>query len=245
MRLYFPAFKDLPKTTQRIIAVCVILYLVSLVFGRWMFGLFGLVPYKLINNYYFWQPFTYMFLHGNFLHLFGNMFMFWMIGPHVERVLGQGGFIRFVLVTGVFAGLFQTVLGGMTSVVPIVGISGVVFGLLAAFALFYPNQIIYVYFVFPMKTKYFVLALFVLELLMSFNRASLVANIAHVGGFVAGLLYFIIPYWLLRHKTKKIKQPQGYSKERTDEILDKINKHGMKSLTREELDYLNRFSGRA
>ena len=139
-----------------------------------------------------------------------------------------------------------------------VGASGAVYGILLAFGMMWPNSMIYLYFLIPIKTKWFVLIYGLLELFTGFSSIDNVAHFAHVGGMVFGLL--LILYWKnqgnggnskFKIKFNKNKSGNGrpksdwdYNKERhdedrkTDEILDKISKGGYDSLTKEEKEFL-------
>lgn len=228
-----------------------------------------------------YQFVTYMFMHGSFAHLFFNMFALWMFGNAIENAWGPKRFLIFYFVCGIGAGLtqelvqyiqfsdihnFQNVnLGGR--IVPVedylnmlttVGASGAVYGILLAFGMMWPNSMIYLYFLIPIKTKWFVLIYGLLELFTGFSSIDNVAHFAHVGGMVFGLL--LILYWKnqgnggnskFKIKFNKNKSGNGrpksdwdYNKERhdedrkTDEILDKISKGGYDSLTKEEKEFL-------
>lgn len=226
-----------------------------------------------------YQFVTYMFMHGSFAHLFFNMFALWMFGNAIENAWGPKRFLIFYFVCGIGAGLtqelvqyiqlsdiqnFQNVnLGGR--IVPVednmlttVGASGAVYGILLAFGMMWPNSMIYLYFLIPIKTKWFVLIYGLLELFTGFSSIDNVAHFAHVGGMVFGLL--LILYWKnqgnggnskFKIKFNKNKSGNGrpksdwdYNKERhdedrkTDEILDKISRGGYDSLTKEEKEFL-------
>ncbi len=170
--------------------------------GRDMFAMF--YPTSV-----FFQPFqivTHMFMHGNFTHLFFNMFALFMFGPPVEAAWGPRKFLFYYFFTG-FGALalhmlvtyieFQT--GMMSSadlsVHRVLGASGAVFGLLLAYGWLYPNsRIMLLIPPIPMKAKYFVMIYAGLELFLGFSRTtSGVAHFAHVGGALFGLL--LILYW--------------------------------------------------
>lgn len=149
--------------------------------------LFGLVPGLAINKLFIWQLGTYMFLHGGFWHIFLNMFILWMFGTRLEGTWGTREFLKYYFLTGIAAGVANIVFH-FGSLVPTIGASGAIYGLLAAFALFYPDEPIYLYFLFPIKAKYFVLILAGIEFLSSYNYDG-IAHIAHLGGMVAGFFY--------------------------------------------------------
>lgn len=150
-------------------------------------GIFGLIPQSVTRNFTIWQLVTYMFLHGDFWHIFFNMFVLWMFGIRLEGTWGTQEFLKYYFLTGVAAGV-ANVLWNFGSPIPTIGASGAVYGLLAAFALFYPEERIYLYFLFPIRAKYFALIFGVIEFLSAYSQDG-IAHIAHLGGMVAGFFY--------------------------------------------------------
>lgn len=228
-----------------------------------------------------YQFVTYMFMHGSFAHLFFNMFALWMFGNAIENAWGPKRFLVFYFVCGIGAGLTQELVQFIQlhdivqnynyvklnhhsipvdeylNMLTTVGASGAVYGILLAFGMMWPNSRIYLYFLIPIKTKWFVLIYGLLELFSGFSSVDNVAHFAHVGGMLFGLL--LILYWKnksnggSRFKIRFNKKSSGdsrqrsdwnYNKERrdedrrTDEILDKISKGGYDSLTEEEKEFL-------
>lgn len=152
---------------------------------------FGLVPALALGKLFIWQLASYMFLHGGFWHIFFNMFVLWMFGIRLEGQWGTREFLKYYFLTGVAAGVANVLwnIGSPTSaLIPTIGASGAVYGLLAAFALFYPDEPIYLYFLFPIRAKYFALIFGVLEFLSAYSQDG-VAHVAHLGGMVAGFFY--------------------------------------------------------
>ena len=162
-----------------------------------------------------WQPFTYMFMHGGFSHLFFNMFSLWMFGRTLELEMGWKRFLIYYIVCGVGAALFQM---GVAQIdlahieigskawyaymsTPTVGASGAIFGLLLAFGLLHPNALISLIFTpITLKAKWFVIIYGVLELLLGVTGSmSNVAHFAHLGGMFWGLLLLL--WW--RHQARK------------------------------------------
>lgn len=167
------------------------------------------------------QPFqlvTYMFMHGNFAHLFFNMFALWMFGNTLENIWGPNRFLLFYFICGIGAGLTQelvqyiqyaTTLQGFENVriaanhvIPMseylnmlttVGASGAVYGILLAFGMMFPNSTLYIYFAIPIKAKWFVLIYGIIELFSGFTSVDNVAHFAHLGGMLFGLI--LILYW--------------------------------------------------
>ena len=165
-----------------------------------------------------WQPFTYMFMHGGFSHLFFNMFSLWMFGRTLELEMGWKRFLIYYMVCGVGAALFQMGIaqidlmnlgvGTMAWVnymsIPTVGASGAIFGLLLAFGMMHPNAIISL--IFPpisMKAKWFVVVYGALELLLGVSGTmDNVAHFAHLGGMFWGWL--LLMWWRSRDRKRNI-----------------------------------------
>jgi len=157
-----------------------------------------------------WQYITYMFMHGSFLHLLFNMFMFWMFGYTLENVWGSKRFLFFFLFCGVGAALIHNLAVAYevwdyrqvedfarairTMNTPTVGASGSVYGILLAFGMMYPNMTVYVYLLFPVKVKYMVCFLALMALFSGFGgTGGNIAHFAHLGGMLFG--FILIMYW--------------------------------------------------
>jgi membrane associated rhomboid family serine protease len=150
---------------------------------------FGLVPPLVLQNLYLWQLFTYQFLHGGLFHLLFNMLAVWMFGCDLERRWGSSFFLRYYFVTVIGGGFLNTVFLP-SQMVPSIGASAGVFGILLAYGLIYPNRIVYFYFLFPIKMKHFVWIIGAIALYSSITAGqSGIAHLAHVGGMVFGYLY--------------------------------------------------------
>ena len=169
----------------------------------------GLRPGAVVEDLWVWQPVTYMFLHGNVLHLLFNMLALWMFGVELERLWGTRFFTKYYFVAGIGAAL-TTILCSLLwhfaatqdswlfrfaeplYTVTTVGASGAIYGLLLAYGLTWPNRPIYVYAVFPIPAKVFVLIFGLIELYSSVSGSqSGVAHATHLGGIVAGYAYLV------------------------------------------------------
>lgn len=158
--------------------------------GNWFMSNFALMPIG--NGFMPWQLFTYQFMHGGLMHLFFNMFALWMFGMELENMWGSKKFLIYYLTCGVGAGLanlFIAPLFGPTG--PTIGASGSVYGILVAFGMMFPNRQIYLYFLFPIRAKYFVLIYIVIEFL-SLGGVSSIAHAAHLGGAAVGLIFILL-----------------------------------------------------
>ena len=145
-------------------------------------------------NFQVWQLITYQFMHGNFSHILFNMFALWMFGMEIENLWGSKKFLYFYLSAGVVAGLLHLflspLLGGGSAVT--IGASGAVYGVLAAFALLFPNRYIFLYFFIPVKAKYLIAGMILLEFLLVDSAGSGVAHLAHLGGALMGLIWILV-----------------------------------------------------
>jgi membrane associated rhomboid family serine protease len=180
-------FTDTPVSFA-IILICAVIYLTN-------FQPAGLALWPLESGFFApWQVVSYSLLHGNFNHMFFNMFAVWMFGTPLERTWGSRRFLLFYVVCVIGAAaaqlgvqLFQ---GG---IYPTIGASGGVFGLLLAFGVMWPeNRIFLLFFPVPIKAKWFVLIYGGIELLLGVSQQMPgIAHFAHLGGmfFGAGLLY--------------------------------------------------------
>ena len=216
----------------------------------------GLVPHLVIAKGFLWQLVTYMFLHGGIFHILFNMFILWMFGSEIERAWGSKKFLKYYFLCGIGAGIFTLILS-WNSVVPNIGASGALFGILVAYAMMFPDRLIYVYFLFPVKAKYLVLFFAVLEFLASLRHTSDgIGHFAHLGGMVIGYLYikldwrvakvfnFLKEYRYKRmvRQTEKKRREKEKLMEEVDRILDKISQVGMENLTKEEKKILEQAS---
>jgi membrane associated rhomboid family serine protease len=247
MKLIFARFSDLPRVTKTVIAVSCAMYVLDMFLGPTIYVYLGLVPYLLTHKFWLWQPVTYMFLHGGFFHIFFNMFMMWMLGGLIEGAIGSKKFLVYFLVTGMGAALFN-VLFAPNSMVPVIGASGAIYGLLLAFGMMYPNATVFLYFLIPVKAKYLAVVLGVIELASSFfSSYTGIANLAHLGGLLTGFLYLKLNPELLgsfKTVTPVRQEPDFVSKEEVDAILDKIRHNGMDSLNLRERHILEDVSRR-
>jgi membrane associated rhomboid family serine protease len=155
----------------------------------------GLIPTDVIHQLRVWQLATYMFLHGGIFHLVFNMLALWMFGAELERIWGTRYFLKFYAVTGVGAGaltvLFSLLPFEFAQAVQrsvIIGASGSIYGLLLAYALYFPDRPIYMYFVFPIPAKIFVAIIGAIAFFTSLSESS-VANSTHLGGLLVAYLF--------------------------------------------------------
>ncbi len=202
-----------PPVVLNLIIVNVIVYLLTNILWPNLivyFELFYPIPNAPAAPYRFepYQLVTYMFGHGGFWHIAFNMFALWMFGSQIEMVWGGKKFLMFYLACGLGAAGFNFLVnylklqGGeavLSEMGPMLGASGAIFGILAAFGMLFPNQMLMMLFPpIPMKAKYFVLLYAGLELFsgISANPGDNVAHFAHLGGGLTGLITLL--YWKSR-----------------------------------------------
>lgn len=226
-------FSILPLVVKNLLIINVIFFLATWAMeAAWHIDLAQYLGLHYIGASDFrpYQFVTYMFMHGNFAHLFFNMFALWMFGNSIENAWGAKRFLIFYFVCGIGAGLTQELVQYIQlsdianyqnvklsgQIIPVdqylnmlttVGASGAVYGILLAFGMMWPNSRIYIYFAIPIKAKWFVLLYGIIELFSGFSSVDNVAHFAHVGGMLFGLI--LILYW--RYK-EGIWQPKFFTK---------------------------------
>jgi membrane associated rhomboid family serine protease len=155
----------------------------------------GLHPALVIHSFWIWQLATYMFLHGGIFHIVFNMLALWMFGAELERTWGTRYFLKFYFVTGIGAGMLTVLL----SLLPfdfarqlqyqnIIGASGAIYGLLLAYAIYFPERPILLI-VFWVPARLCVTILGAIAVFASLSEAGGVANATHLGGLLVGYLY--------------------------------------------------------
>ena len=270
LRMQFAGYQTpfgsvLTPWVKRLLIANVVVFFLSWVIGsELVFRWFAFAPSAILTRP--WGVLTYMFLHGDFWHLFWNMLMLFFLGPPLEKRWGSKDFLKYYLTCG---------LGGVALsflFVPywIVGASAAIYGLMLAFAMNWPNTLIYIWGIFPVKAKWLVAFLFVVSVFSAFGGAEGgIAHFAHLGGIVSGFIYLKSdwrPEQVMRGVERAVRvrrmaivpredspgktaaQPeappnwsQGEEKvlDQVDRILDKISAQGMSALTPEERKVLD------
>lgn len=213
-----------PPVVKNLLIINVLVFLAQVTFqNNEHFNIENMFALHDIRSVYFrpHQLVTHLFLHGGFSHIFFNMFALWMFGQTLENHFGSKRFLIFYLVSGLGAAILhlavlyfdlQPVWEAFRSLPPeqqaeiarspafkinveTVGASGAIFGCLAAFGYLFPNTMIYVYALLPMKAKWFVLIYAGLELWLGIRNSAgdNVAHFAHLGGALAGFL--LVLFW--------------------------------------------------
>lgn len=203
-----------------------------------------------IGKLWLWQFVTYMFLHSvsSPWHLIFNMLVLWMFGSEVERAMGTRKFLSMYFTAGIFAGIFCCL---FTPDSPIIGASGAIFAVEIAFAMFFPNTTV-IFYIFPIKAKYLVMIFAGITVISCIMPASgSTAHFAHLGGLIYGFLFIryeprfssFLLSWQNQQQEKEYHKEEDI-KRQVDLLLDKVNRGGMKGLTRRERNFLRSASKR-
>ena len=251
-RLLPPAVKNLIYANVVIWAVMFFSHFNGYGFNNFMLDQFALSRYGVLHQFKIWQLVTYMFLHdpNGILHILFNMLFLWMFGVELENEWGAKEFLKYYFITGIGAGLINILLSSS----PTIGASGAIYGVMVAYALRFPNRYVYLYFLLPIKMKYFVGFLVLVAFFSTLGSyGDGIAHAAHLGGIIIGYIY--LKYWHLFYRIKdslqQVKKPSSdlkmkyrkgskeknkvqYYRKAIDELLDKINRVGYLNLTEEE-----------
>jgi membrane associated rhomboid family serine protease len=186
----------LSTTMKALIGANVAMFLVQFV-APVVTDVLGLRPIFVVRYFWIWQVATYMFLHGGVFHLVFNMLALWMFGSELEDRWRTRFFLKFYFVTGVGAGIL-TVLFSLLPFGPsqqllrsnVIGASGAIYGLLLAYAMYFPERQVYMYFVFPIPVRVFVAIIGAIAFLSSsLGDSSGVASATHLGGLAIAYVY--------------------------------------------------------
>lgn len=265
--------KNQPTVTHWLILINVIIFLINFIFP---------LDFNIYNNAYiikipllqllgqysenlcfqhgeYWRLFSYQFLHASLGHLAFNMIALYFFGPRVERYFGHLRYLLYYLCCGVAAALFSTLLSNVdfinatwNSYSPMVGASGSIYGVMAAYAVLFPHGRVQLLFP-PINLSSRQFALVGLGLACAyifFQWDNAGGEAGHMGGMIAGFIltfFIVLKNKLLgahREKISTIKSTHAPTNDDIDKILDKIAEEGLDSLTEEERDILRRASSR-
>ena len=205
-----------------------------------------------------WTLVTYMFVHGSVTHILFNMLALYFFGPRVEERLGSRRFLTLYMLSGIAGALLSMVFAPRA---PIIGASGAVFGVMLAFATFWPTDQIYIMGILPLEARIAVLLMAAAALWSGLQGSrSGVADFAHLGGFAGGWLYLrwvnrssgakkfrtktvtaVGKDTLLNYKRIDPKSVHEVNRDEVNRILDKISAKGLNSLTAQERLFLSNF----
>ena len=156
---------------------------------------YGAIPKRILEGEGILTLISSMFLHEGFLHLIGNMWFLWLFGDNVEKNLGKIRFLLFYFLCGILAGLFHIFLvSGEESMLPVIGASGAISGVLGGYLILYPKNKIRAFFMLYFRPiifsvpAYFYIGIWFLYQFLSIGIPSPVAYFAHIGGFIAGMI---------------------------------------------------------
>ncbi|HLX26986.1 MAG TPA: rhomboid family intramembrane serine protease [Casimicrobiaceae bacterium] len=186
----------MPPATTALIVANVAVFLLQNLAPQTSVAWFALWPFATSSmhggvSFEPWQLVTYAFLHGSILHLAFNMFALYMFGSAIEQVFGTRRYVIFYFVCVVSAAVTQLIVAMLSSAIyPTIGASGGVFGLLLAYAIYFPrNRVMLLFPPIPMPARVFVLVYAAIELLLGVSGSQPgVAHFAHLGGMIGGYL---------------------------------------------------------
>ncbi|MDE2040034.1 MAG: rhomboid family intramembrane serine protease [Elusimicrobia bacterium] len=263
------SLRRMPPAVKALIVANVAVFALSYLAGNGFYDTFGLVPRDVLGRWWLWQPATYLFIHGGFMHLLFNMFALWMFGTPVEAQWGARDFLKYYFLCGLGAAAASVAMSPHSGI-PVIGASGSIYGLLVAFAMLYPDAVIYLYFFIPVRAAHVAILFGFIEFFAGTSGATPgIARFAHLGGMVTGYLY-LRWWWVVkiraaaslrgmgarrspsfpspsrwrrparsRPKPEEGEQPQMAE---IDRILDKILANGLDSLTEEEKEIMRKYS---
>lgn len=177
-----------------LIGINVLVYVFSQMNHKLEFYL-GLNPGLVIYYHMYWQPFTYMFVHGNFSHIFSNMLGMFFFGYSLEKAIGSKEFCLLYFLCGFLSGLLSMLFYILTNnyYAILIGASGALFSVMFAFAVVYPKAKIYIWGILPVPSPILVIAYAAIELFFQINGLkSNVAHYTHLLGFAVAYIYFIV-----------------------------------------------------
>jgi membrane associated rhomboid family serine protease len=257
----------LTPVVKRLLIANAVAFGVTLLVGKtFIYDWFAFQPTRIFIRP--WGVFTYMFVHGGFMHIAVNMLALFFFGSPLEERWGSREFFKYYVICG----LGGVALSYVFLPAAIVGASAAVFGVMLAFAMIWPDSPIYIWAIFPVKAKWLVAFFFVVNLVSALSDSGGgVAYMAHVGGLITGLIYLksswrpgrvarrhgrpvrahrmaIVP-GAEREDTPRAEAPRRRREEKSlydavDAVLDKISAEGMASLTPDELKLLDEVSRR-
>jgi len=217
------------------------------------FRLFGLVPSTFISDLMLWQPFTYLFFHAPFYssvgisHILLNMLGLWVFGRELEQAWGKTKFLRYYFTTGIGSGLI-TYFFQISSDNPVIGASGAVYGILLAYGISYPNRMLYIWGLIPVRSMWLVIIMGSIAFFGLLGNADGISHVTHISGMFIGYvllkkkwrwhdIWFVIrkktiEFQVQRHEEKSIKKKM--LQKDIDVILEKIQKVGFIGLSDKE-----------
>jgi membrane associated rhomboid family serine protease len=238
-----------------LVSVNFCIYILQSVSGKEdvFFRLFGLVPSTFMSDLMLWQPFTYMFFHAPFYssvgisHILLNMLGLWVFGRELEEAWGKTKFLRYYFITGIGSGLI-TYFFQMGSDNPVIGASGAVYGILLAYGISYPNRMLYIWGLIPVRSMWLVIIMGSIAFFGLLGNADGISHVTHISGMLIGYVLLkkkwrwrdiwfairkkTIEFQVQRYEEKSIKNKM--LQKDIDVILEKIQKVGFIGLSDRE-----------
>ena len=238
-----------------LVSVNFCIYILQSVSGKEdvFFRLFGLVPSTFISDLMLWQPFTYMFFHAPFYssvgisHVLLNMLGLWVFGRELEQAWGKTKFLRYYFTTGIGSGLI-TYFFQMNSDNPVIGASGAVYGILLAYGVSYPNRMLYIWGLIPVRSLWLVIIMGSIAFFGLLGNSDGISHVTHISGMLIGYVLLkknwrwrdiwfairkkTIEFQVQRYEEKSIKKKM--LQKDIDVILEKIQKVGFIGLSDKE-----------
>ena len=238
-----------------LVSVNFCIYILQSVSGKEdvFFRLFGLVPSAFMSDLMLWQPFTYMFFHAPFYssvgisHILLNMLGLWVFGRELEEAWGKTKFLRYYFTTGIGSGLI-TYFFQISSDNPVIGASGAVYGILLAYGISYPNRMLYIWGLIPVRSMWLVIIMGSIAFFGLLGNADGISHVTHISGMIIGYVLLkkkwrwrdiwfairkkTIEFQVQRYEEKSIKKKM--LQKDIDVILEKIQKVGFIGLSDKE-----------
>ena len=178
-----------------LISINFVIYVLQSLAGKEdiFFRLFGLVPNVFISELMLWQPFTYMFFHAPYYssigisHILLNMLGLWVFGRELEQAWGKSKFLKYYFLTGIGSGLI-TYLFQINSDNPVIGASGAVYGILLAYGISFPNRMLYIWGLIPIRSIWLVVIMGSIAFFGLLGRADGISHVTHISGMFIGYI---------------------------------------------------------
>ena len=234
---------------MRLILANAAVYLLQLTLPQGVWTQFAFVPAALLQRP--WTTVTYMFLHGGFLHILFNMWIFYIFGRRLELRLGARQFLILYFIGGISGAVLSSILGLLAImgllpsvaptiyIIPIIGASGAVLGIELEYAMYWPRDRIWIWGVLPIEVRWLVIFLTGLSLFAGFSGAGDgVAHFAHLGGFAGAFLYLKFIEWHspARRFKKAAAPPKPGGGPAAVQRWHGIRRDGLHQVNRDELD---------
>ena len=251
----------------RLLFLNVVMYVLTLVVDGLDQALM-FVPVEILSRP--WTIITYQFIHDthSIWHLLFNMFALYFFGPRVEARVGGRRFLGLYFTSGIMGGL----LSFTSPMIGVIGASGAVYGVMFAYAHYWPREVVHIWGVLPVEVRWLVVGVTVFSLVSGFGgTGDGVAHFAHLGGFLGAFIYVRIldrvtgarrfRAQAVPSATRPSLEPSSaavarwsrisrdtlhpVNREELDRVMAKIQRVGIGRLTPDERDFLERFSLRA